>query len=366
MKFRAKAILATTMLAAGTLGTATAFAATTNSTSSSGTGSTPAQHAPRSHQGSRFDFGAASAEIAKILGIDQPTLKSDIQAGQTLAQIAQAQGISEQTLISDLEADFKQHLDQAVQNGKLTADKEQTMLQKFDANVQKLVESKLNQIAKKPEGFGPMPQLAEVANILGIDQTTLKSDLQSGQTLAQIANSKGISEQTLISDLESALKQKLDQAVQNGKLTSQQEQQMLQKFESNAQKFVESKFAAPLPKGPGGFGDLNQIAQILGVDKQTLLQDLKNGQSIAQVAESKGISVDSLVSQLVSNAKSKLDQAVQRGKLTAGKEQQILDNLQQRLTQLVQNQGPFGHPGDNANQEATQSTSNANTNANQS
>ncbi|WP_026963002.1 D-aminoacyl-tRNA deacylase [Alicyclobacillus herbarius] len=243
MKLKVKAILAATVLAAGTFGTITAFAATNNSPTS-GTGSAPKQHAwHRSYgHGREFAFGAATTEIAKILGIDKSTLKADLKSGQTLAQIAQSNGVSEQTLISKLEAGFKQHLDQAVQNGKLTASKEQALIQKFDANVQKLVEHKFT--------------------------------------------------------------------------------------------------AHPAKKAKA----LKVIAQVLGVSEQTLLQDLKNGQSIAQVAKSKGISTDSLVSQLVTKAKARLDQAVQNGKLTASKEQQILNNLQKRLTRLVEGQKLLAHP----------------------
>ncbi|WP_067936877.1 hypothetical protein [Alicyclobacillus kakegawensis] len=240
MKFKAKAILAA-VLAVGTFGTMTAFAATTNSSSTSGSGSPPAQHVQHGSDG-YGRFGAIATEIAKILGIDINTLKADLKSGQTLAQIAQSKGISEQTLISKLEVDFKQYLNQAVQNGKLTANKEQAIIQKFDSNVQKLVEHKFT--------------------------------------------------------------------------------------------------AHPAKRAQA----LKAIAQILGVSEQTLLQDLKNGQSIAQVAESKGISVDSLVSQLTAKVKAHLDQAVQNGKLTSNKEQQILNNLQKRLTRLVQHQGPLSYP----------------------
>jgi hypothetical protein len=82
-------------------------------------------------------------------------------------------------------------------------------------------------------------KLTDVASILGIDEARLRSDLAAGQSLAQIANSKGISEDTLIADLKSDLQKKLDQAVKNGKLTTQQKQNILDKFNAHAAQLVE-------------------------------------------------------------------------------------------------------------------------------
>ncbi|MCL6592640.1 MAG: hypothetical protein K6T31_01565 [Alicyclobacillus sp.] len=344
MKNKAK-LLAAAVLTAGTLGTITAFAATTNNPSNSSSGAPSATAPKHGHGGPGLRMGISPAELAQILGIDQATLQADLKAGQTPAQIAQSKGMSEQTLIADLQTALQQKLDQAVQNGKLSADQEQQLLQKFASNASKWVESTWQAPPHKPGGFGFGAELTTVASILGVDQSTLKTDLQAGQTLAQIAASKGISEQTLIADLQSALQQKLDQAVQNGKLTSAQEQQILQQFSSHAQQLVESKFPAKPPqKRDGAGGLLKQVAQILNIDEQTLQQDLQNGQSIAQVAASKGVSSDSLVAQLTAQMKTKLDLAVQNGKLSADKEQQLLTNLQQRLTKLIQQTGPFPIP----------------------
>lgn len=186
----------------------------------------------------------------------------------------------------------------------------------------------------------------ELTQILGIDTQTLKSDLLAGQTLAQIAQSKGISEQTLISDLESNLKTKLDQAVQNGKLTATNESQVLTKYGSHVQQMVEHKGAPQHGKHHQGQfpgGAFPGLAQALGVNQATLESDLKSGQSIAQIAQTQGISTQTLITTLVNNQKAQLDKAVQSGKLTSAREQKILNNLQNRFTQLVNHQGGFGH-----------------------
>jgi len=63
-----------------------------------------------------------AAAIASYLGLTQAELRTQLQSGKSLAQIAAAQGKSVAGLKAAILADAKTHLDQAVKDGKLTAD----------------------------------------------------------------------------------------------------------------------------------------------------------------------------------------------------------------------------------------------------
>lgn len=76
-------------------------------------------------------------------------------------------------------------------------------------------------------------------------------------------------------------------------------------------------------------------AAYIGIDQATLAADLKAGQSLAQVATSKGKTVDGLVAALIAPAKLKLDAAVAAGTLQADREAKILARLQAVTTKLV-------------------------------
>lgn len=80
---------------------------------------------------------------------------------------------------------------------------------------------------------------------------------------------------------------------------------------------------------------LAAAATYLQVDRATLAADLKAGQSLAQVATSKGKTVEGLVDALVAPAKLKLDAAVAAGKLQADREAKILARLEAATTRLV-------------------------------
>ncbi|HET8614520.1 MAG TPA: hypothetical protein VFL94_03265 [Actinomycetales bacterium] len=64
--------------------------------------------------------------------------------------------------------------------------------------------------------------LDEAASIIGVSESDLRSQLQSGKTLAQIAGSKGMSQTTLVDKLVAAAKSQLAAAVKSGRLTQKQ------------------------------------------------------------------------------------------------------------------------------------------------
>ncbi|WAH36545.1 hypothetical protein [Alicyclobacillus dauci] len=182
---------------------------------------------------------------------------------------------------------------------------------------------------KLPEGT------AGIAKFLGIDEQTLRADLKSGQSLSEIAQGQNKTEQDLVNFIESSAKSKLDQAVQNGKLTQAQETKRLQALDAHVTQMVEHK--GPFVKA--GKGDVRKllpaVAKALGVTPQTLMSDLKSGQTISDVAQSKGVSQSTLVSQLKSDLQNRLDKLVGSGKLTAAKEQTILSNFDNHIGQVL-------------------------------
>ena len=98
--------------------------------------------------------------------------------------------------------------------------------------------------------------------------------------------------------------------------------------------------------GPGHhffFGDkLGSGAEYLGLTEDELHEQLRDGKSLAEVAEAEGKSVDGLKQAILAGAKSGLDEAVANERLTQEQADAIYERLESSIDDIVN--GTFGGP----------------------
>ncbi len=99
---------------------------------------------------------------------------------------------------------------------------------------------------------GGIPQLMQTyrdaaAGALGISPGELQADLAKGMTLHQVADTKGINEAQFRAALIRNLQPALDAAVRDGKLTSDQEKEILQHLQSRPLPLWDHAFKRRLP-----------------------------------------------------------------------------------------------------------------------
>ena len=87
-------------------------------------------------------LGASAAAVASYLGITPAELRTELEAGKTLAEIAVAHNKTADGVVSTLLSDAKKRLDAAVTAKKLTADQEQTFLDRLKTLLTDVVNGK--------------------------------------------------------------------------------------------------------------------------------------------------------------------------------------------------------------------------------
>jgi len=85
------------------------------------------------------------------------------------------------------------------------------------------------------------PGLEAAAKYLGLTETKLREQLESGKTLAQVAKAQDKSVGGLIAALKADVKQRLDEAVEAGRLTQAQETRILADLDQRIDDFVNGK-----------------------------------------------------------------------------------------------------------------------------
>ncbi|WP_406678526.1 hypothetical protein [Moorella sp. ACPs] len=144
--------------------------------------------------------------------------------------------------------------------------------------------------------------LEKLAANLGIDVSRLQEAMKNaGQQAVEAAQASGL--------IDSTRAQKLQKALEDG--------------------YWPGFGGFKRPAHGWGYKFGSEIADALGITPQELHQELKDGKTLEQIAATKGLTLDQLKEQLISAAKTKLDQAVAGGKLSKEKADMILNRLEQ-------------------------------------
>ena len=70
-------------------------------------------------------------------------------------------------------------------------------------------------------------------------------------------------------------------------------------------------------KGHGGFGTrFEELAELVGTDREGLKAALLEGQTLAQIAEANGVEVQTVIDALIAQVNERIDAWVENGKLT--------------------------------------------------
>lgn len=95
----------------------------------------------------------------------------------------------------------------------------------------------------------------------------------------------------------------------------------------------------------GGPGRLDAAAGAIGITVEELRTALRGGQSLADVAKSKGVDPEKVVSALVAELKAHLDEEVASGRHTQAQVDRKLANATERIRAFVNGEAPKGRPG---------------------
>jgi hypothetical protein len=120
-------------------------------------------------------------------------------------------------------------------------------------------------------------------------------------------------------------------------------------------------------RGGGQGQQLNEVSKILGIDTQTITNDLKAGQSIVDIAKTKNITEQQLITQLKAQRQTQLDKMVKNGTITQEQEQNLLSNADNQIKTMIEHKGPFvqnrgGHNWNGNNSGSNSNNGNTNNN----
>ncbi len=166
---------------------------------------------------------------------------------------------------------------------------------------------------------------------------------ESKAVIDDAASQLGIEPSALSDALKQALKNRVDEAVDAGRLTKEQADELKTRIDADEY---------PLLFGRGGHEVgghhmhvevLSVAASYLGLTEAELRDELQD-KTLAEIAKSKGKSVTGLVQKLVATQTKRIDEAVKDGRLTDEQATELKADLQKHMEALVN--GELHGPGD--------------------
>jgi hypothetical protein len=177
-----------------------------------------------------------------------------------------------------------------------------------------------------------------------IGATKLTPRQESQAVIDDAADQLGVQPNELSNALEQALKNRVDAAVGDGRLTREQGERMKERIGAGGLPLfgLGGRFGGPGHREHHFFfhARLETAAEYLGMTEAQLRAALGNRKTLAQVARDRDKSVDGLIDLLVEQAEMKLAEDVEARRLTEAEKREMLSGIRERITNLVNGRFP--------------------------
>ena len=327
------------VLAALVVGAATAFAA-----------------GPGGHKGAK---GKAAIEAAaKELGMEPKDLAGELFEGKTLAQVGEVQGVAAEDLVTALTAGPQERLAQALSDGTITQEQHDSKLARIQEKVERVVGSEWSMKPNVGRGrhgkgkiHGPGHLIKRSAEQIGIEAPALIEELRADNTIAQVAETNGVSVSLLVEALIQPMRDEANEAIANGRITADEAAERLQNAEEKITEALNRTWPEDLGqrnqgrgrhqgnRGPGRI--LNGAAELLGMPMPELVEGLRSGKSVAEIAAEQGVAFDIIVDAIVAKVRDKVDEAVANGRITPEEALERIEQITNKITEMLSNPLPL-------------------------
>ena len=163
---------------------------------------------------------------------------------------------------------------------------------------------------------------------------------ESKAVIDDAAAQLGVQPEELSGALKQALKNRVDDAVDAGRMTEEQGAELKERIDSDEYPLLFGHggfrgFDDHFGRGPhGGFVALENAAAYLDMSEAELREALQD-KTLAAIAKEKGKSVDGLVKAIVAAQEKAIDEAVADGRITKAQASEIKAKLAEHVTALV-------------------------------
>jgi hypothetical protein len=233
-------------------------------------------------------------------------------------------------------------LDGLVEDGVITGDQRDKIGAAFDEH-----------LVRFGKGYHGTPHLETVAEVLNIGVDDLAAQLKDGASIADIAGEAKV--QAVVDALVAEHEDRIDEAVEDGRLSEEKAEEVRAAVADRVEAMVNGEHPTGIKPfgmdrfhgrdGFGGFGfrgkfGLDQIAEVLDLSVDELWESLTGGSTLAEIADEKGVTTDTLVDTVLADLDEKLDALVADERLTQERAEEIREGSAAMIESMINGEMP--------------------------
>ncbi len=179
-----------------------------------------------------------------------------------------------------------------------------------------------------------------LSELLGLTQEELREQFAAGNTAAEIAAVQGVELDTIVSALTDEIQAKVAAKVEAGDITQEEADEKLEGLEA---KITERLNTVPTMRNGRGHwksGGSEIVQDLLGLTQEEIREALQSGQTLADLAETNGVSTDALVDAIVAGAEANIAEKLEAGDITQDRADNILEGLEEKIEDKVTSERP--------------------------
>lgn len=299
---------------------------------------------PSAIDGLRIDEKLAQVLIpltSDVTGLTVQQVKDELITGKSLAQIAEEQGQSGDDIVQLLEERTRERLDRAVERGRMSQERADEIVTRLTERATEAVNvTGVGEAISAREERRVRRLLSHAtADITGLSFRDVGVRLRDGETLAQIAESEGFSSTDVVEQAVDIRAEQLGHAVAGGRMTQEDADERLATLRATAEQLVDDPAVSEAVQQQADRAVLLALGRITvdqtGIPAREVLQRVRDGETLAQIAESGDSSGEVVVEEAVNERAERLNRQVRRGWLTQTEADERIADFEDQANRLI-------------------------------
>jgi hypothetical protein len=290
--------------------------------------------------------------VAAETGLESEAILAKLRERPTLEDIILENGGDVEAVVAASVSAITERINAAVAAGDMPQERADKLLTNLEDLVRKGISGELRsgRQDQRQESLRERAQQAAIRHLLtavsdatGLEQRAIIEQLrQDGATLAEVITANGGSVEAVIADAVASGTEQVNNLVAENKLNQEQADEIITSMETFYTDMVNGELP-PRPNRPqaaAGRALVRMIADQTGLEVQDVVNQLKDGATVAEVLSANGVDVDTFIDSAMAEAQTRVDDAVAKGRMTQERANEMMEKLREQLTERINNPRP--------------------------